>query len=174
MIKIDVRGLDKTIKDISNMSKEVEDEVKIELTIWAMDVSRDAKELVSINSSDRGLLLNSINYKVDGLTASVSSSAEYAPFVEFGTRKFAAQYVSSLPPDWAAYAATFKGKKAANQGGVMKRLMEWGKKKGMDDKHAYFAAKKILREGTRPHPFLYPAVSKNLPIFIKNVKALFK
>jgi HK97 gp10 family phage protein len=174
MVKFSVQGLDKTIKDIGNMSKDIQQEVSMELTAWAMDVSRDAKQLVSMNSSDRGLLSNSINYKAEGLTASVSASVDYAAFIEFGTRKFAAQYVSSLPPDWAAYAATFKGKKAANQGGVMKRLMEWGKRKGFDDEHAYFAAKKILREGTKPHPFLYPAVNKNLPIFMKNVKDLIK
>lgn len=173
MFTIDVRGLDKTLKNIGDMSDTLKKEVGYELEAWAMNTSKDAKQLVSLNS-DTGNLQNSINYEANGLKASVSSSAQYAAFVEFGTRKFATQYVATLPPDWRSYAATFKGKKTSQQGGVMARLMAWGKRKGMDDKHAYFAALKILREGSKPHPFLYPSVNKNLPIFIKNVKALFK
>ena len=44
-------------------------------------------------------------------------------------------------------------------------ILKWIEKKGIatdnPKRMAYFTAKKITREGTKPQPFLYPALQKN-------------
>jgi hypothetical protein len=43
-----------------------------------------------------------------------------------------------------------------------------------DKSVAYAIAKKILRDGIKERPFLYPAVNKNLPKLRKDLKELLK
>lgn len=110
MIKLEIKGLDATIQKVENLAKGARQELKYELTAFASDVTKDAKSTLQRGgTSNTGALANSINWDVVDLTASITVNKKYAAFVEFGTRKFAAQYVASLPADWQAYAATFKG-----------------------------------------------------------------
>jgi hypothetical protein len=120
-------------------------------------------------------LLRSISPRYGNGSASVVASAKYAAYIEFGTRKFAAAYVGSLPADWQAYAATFKGSTGGTFEQFVKSLMAWGSRTGkMDPKYAYVAALKILREGLKARPFIYPSIQKTLPVLRKNLRAIFK
>jgi hypothetical protein len=92
----------------------------------------------------------------------VGAATIYAAFLEFGTRKYAAQYVASLPADWKSYAATFKGSSGGSFDELLKAIMGWVKRKGIDSDAAYPIALKIIREGIKPKPFLYPAINANL------------
>jgi HK97 gp10 family phage protein len=174
MFSVKVDGLDVLIKKISQLSDDAKLEVQNELKAFSIQTVTDAKSLVQSNSSDTGQLASSIEYQVNDLQAKISARAAYAAFVEFGTRKFAAQEVAKLPPDWQNYAATFKGKKTGNFDQFLQRLIQWGKNKGFDERGAYLLALKIMEEGTPAKPFLYPSITKNLSIFMKNVKDIFK
>jgi hypothetical protein len=44
----------------------------------------------------------------------------------------------------------------------------------MDPKYAYVTALKILREGVKARPYIYPSVQKTLPVLRKNLRAIFK
>ncbi len=166
-IKIDTKGveakLDKAKKDIGvNMSNE--------LNRWALLTQADAKRLTPV---DEGHLRNSIGVnraEPNNLKASVIVAANYAAYIEFGTRSFAAAYVASLPSNWQQYAATFRGKTGATYNDFIFRLMGWMKRKGIDENAAYVIARKILRNGIRPQPFLFPAVQKNLLELEKRLK----
>ena len=176
MITVKAEGLEAVMAKFKSYSQTAQIQIDGALEEWANAVARDAKMLVSANSADEGGLLRSINPDHGNGYASVTASAAHAAYVEFGTRKFAAAYVSSLPGDWAAYANTFKGKSG---GGTFKEfvkiLMAWGARTGkMDPKYAYVAALKILREGVKARPFLYPSVNKNLPLLMQDIKAIFK
>jgi HK97 gp10 family phage protein len=174
-MELQVKGLDALIRKMDNLASNVQKEVQAELNDWADTTSQNAKSLVSANSSDEGLLLRSINPNYGNGTASVTASAKYAAYVEFGTRKYAAAYVGSLPADWQAYAATFKGSTGGTFKQFVESLMAWGSRTGkMDPKYAYVAALKILREGVKARPFLYPSVQKTLPVLKKNLRAIFK
>jgi hypothetical protein len=119
-------------------------------------------------------LLRSISPVYGQGNAAVVATAKYAAYIEFGTRKFAAAYVSSLPQDWAAYAATFKGPAGGTFKEFVKSLMAWGERTGkLDPKYAYVAALKILRDGIKQRPFLYPSVNKNTPQLIKDIKEIY-
>ena len=54
----------------------------------AYDVEKDAKNLVAV---DTGATKNSIGTDIDGLTATVGPTTEYAPFLEDGTSRMGPQ-----------------------------------------------------------------------------------
>jgi HK97 gp10 family phage protein len=172
MIKIETKGINTLVKKFDQLSKEGQADVQSALNSWADVTAKDAKLLAPSNFSG---LRTSINPEYYVGSAAVVASVKYAAYVEFGTRKFAASYVASLPPDWQAYANTFKG--PASDGGNLKQMWEafkiWGDKKGLTRTHTYFAYKKVLRDGIRPQPFLYPSVYKNLPQLIKDIKDIY-
>jgi len=189
MIKIQLKGFDKAVADIEKTAKEVNNEVKVALVDFATSVERDAKRAAP---ADEGKLRNSINGTVKGFEASVTVTADYAAYIEFGTRKFAAKYVATLPPDWKSYAATFKGKGGGNLNQFIQAIMAWVRRKGIGaditksgnfsssasslDKQqqaAYWIALNILQNGIKPQPFLKPAVDAHVPELEKAIKKIF-
>jgi HK97 gp10 family phage protein len=174
-MELQVKGLDTLIKKMDKLAANVQKDVQAELNAWADATATNAKSLVSAKSSDEGGLLRSISPRYGNGSASVVASAKYAAYIEFGTRKFAAAYVSSLPADWQAYAATFKGKTGGTFQQFLLSIKAWAARKGITDKaHIYFTIKQIMEEGIPAKPFLYPSVNKTLPVLKKNLRAIFK
>lgn len=176
MLKLEAKGIEAIIKKFDQLSKETQADVQSALNDWADRTAADAKSLVSANSSDEGALLRSISPVYGQGSAAVVSTSKYAAYIEFGTRKFAASYVSSLPQDWATYAATFQGKSpmSGTFADMVKSIMGWCRRKGIDEKAAYPIARKIIINGIKQRPFLYPSVNKNLPQLIKDIKDIFQ
>ena len=100
-------------------------------------------------------------------------AANYAAYLEFGTRGFAAAYVATLPTEWQVFAAQFKGGGGSFEDFFM-NIIDWVKRKGIEPAAAYPIAIKILRFGIAAKPFLYPAVEINKKILIDNLKAVLK
>lgn len=93
----------------------------------------------------------------------------HGAFVEFGTRK---RY--NAPSSLSSYANSFKGMKGEG-GDVIKRLTDYFKRKNFDNDRIQIAIMDVLKNGTRPHPFFFPAVwyaQRKLPRKIR--KALKK
>ena len=174
MVNVKIDGFDKLMAKLDKMPKEAQQDVQNALNDWADRTSLDAKQLVSRQSSDEGFLLNSIHPIYGKMSAGVVASADYAAYIEFGTRKFAAAYVGSLPSDWAQYAATFKGKGKGSFKDLLTAIMGWVKRKGIEPKAAYPIAKSIMIKGIKARPFLYPSVQKNLPLLKQDLKDIFK
>jgi len=196
MINLKASGIDAILAKFNTLANQAQNDVQEQLNSFADDVARDAKQLVKANSSDEGNLLRNINPEYGSGFVSITANTKYAAYIEFGTRKFAAEYVSSLPSDWQAYASTFKGK--SNSGDINEffaAILEWVNRKGItarfsvktrkrlknnkgDDIREIAAARaiafSILRNGIRPKPFMYPSVNRNLPLLIQNIKDVFK
>ena len=176
MINLKASGIEALLAKFNKLANEAQNDVQSELNAFADDVVRDAKNLVKNNSSDEGNLLRNINPEYGSGSVTITANTKYAAYIEFGTRKFAAEYLSSLPTDWQAFAGTFKGPMSG--GGNFKEMLlnitEWCKRKGIDEEAAYPIARKILIDGIKPRPFLYPSLNKNLPILIGNIKDIFK
>lgn len=173
MITIKSKGLEKLIKDLDEKKSKSKQNVKNELVATIYDIQRDAKNLVNSQSSNTGYLANSIEVNTNnGENVSIYSKAEYAAYVEFGTRKFAQQYVSTLPEDWQKFAAQFKGQKSSGDFyQFVLNLIEWGKKiGGVDAQTAYNIARKIMVEGVQAKPYLYPSVRDNMAKFKERIK----
>lgn len=175
MITIKANGLDKLLNDLEIKKTKSKIEIKNELVATIYDIQAQAKQLINSQSSNTGNLANSIEVDTSkDSQVSIYSKAEYAAYIEFGTRKYAQQYVATLPSDWQRFASEFKGKKSnSNFYQFVMNLIEWSKKiGGIEPENAYWLAKKILREGIQARPFLYPSVNNNLPklkIRLKNI-----
>lgn len=178
------------VKNITIAKSKVNETIKKELHAFGLNTVNDAKRLAPV---DEGTLRNAIGYKKEDLKVTITVNVDYAAYIEFGTKSFAASYVSTLPPEWKDFAAQFKGK--AGKGSMEEfvlRIMEWVKRKGIgkvydiktrrrvkinktiaqdDEANAYGIAIHILRKGIKPHPFLFPAFQKNKIELINNIKA---
>lgn len=170
VLTVEVKGLKELNAKFGTISKTVGDAIDKALTKGAMRIATNAKKRAP---ADRGGLRASISADTSTyLDKSVTANVFYAAFVEFGTGKYAAQYVATLPADWKTYAATFK---KSGDGGtfddMVQEIYDWmnrlgmkgagGKKLSMND--AYRMAKYILINGIRPQPFLYPAFNNEVP-----------
>jgi len=178
MIKIEIQGINSLQKKFENYPQQTKVKINAALNDWANRTSTDAKQLVSSNSSDTGFLKNSIEPEYGDGYAAVVAASKYAAYVEFGTRKFASQYVSSLPTNWQSYASTFKGSSGGSFNDFLKAITEWVKRKGIGTNDPENTAKlivfKILREGVKARPFIYPSVNKNLPLLLEDIKKATK
>lgn len=129
MINVNIQGLDATVTFMAKQAPaELEKLVKQELSAFAQNTTTMAQRLSPI---DEGHLRRSIAPKVEGLSAEVTVNADYAPYLEFGTKAFAESYVSSLPADWQELAGTFKGRGGGNFEQLVQRLTEWVHRKGL-------------------------------------------
>ena len=190
--KVEIKGLDASLKNIEKIAKQTEKNLNAELKAFGLDVVRDANGSVA---SDEGLLRNSISSKSSDLEVSIVANTDYAAYVEFGTRKFASEYVSTLPSDWQEYASKFRGAGGGSFDEFLYRLVLWVKRKGIagtysvktkrrtgkrknfdaeDLQAAYLIARKILRDGIQAKPFLYPAFRDNLPKLKERLKNVIK
>ena len=192
--KLDITGDIKGI--IKEKTKRLLQEVEDAVNDFGQDTVNDAKRLAPVNE---GFLRNAISYVPvksgsSLIEVEIVVAADYAAYVEFGTRKFAAQYVATLPSEWQTFAAQFKGPGGGSFDEFVMRLTRWVLKKGIGktqnvttrktdrvgkqsakttaEADAYAIALYIMRNGIRPHPFLYPAVTKNKIELFKRIKAL--
>jgi len=169
-------GLQDRIKDFPAKLTQKVDDV---LTANATAIAEKAQHTAS-TFKDNGGLQNSISAdNSKPLEKHIVANAFYAAFVEFGTGKFAAQRVGTLPADWQTFAKQFHGKKG---GGDIQdfyhKLIAWVMRKGIHGTTksgrakkgkqaeaeaaaiAYLIMRRILRDGIRSHPFLYPAFAQ--------------
>ena len=82
-MNVEVKGVDELIVKLNNMADE--SKIQQQLGIACALVERSAKMKAP---KDTGALRRSITSKVDGLTGTVFTPLEYAPYVEFGTGLF--------------------------------------------------------------------------------------
>jgi HK97 gp10 family phage protein len=191
MITIKLKGFDKTIKDVQNLATDANKNAKTALVLFGKNVETQAKRDAP---ADEGKLKASINSVFDNktFTVKITVATDYAAYQEFGTRKFAAAYVGTLPQEWRTYAATFKGKTGGSMDEFIQAIMAWVKRKGIGadmtksgnvsssasslDKQqqaAYWIAINILQNGIKPKKFLYEAVKDNLPKLQSDFNKIF-
>lgn len=194
-IKVEIKGMNELLKKLDSTRQGLPEVVRKELDAAGYKIVSKAKELAP---TDMGYLKNAISHntltKASSVEMRVSVNAFYASYVEFGTGKYAAKYVASLPADWQTYAATFKGK-VGSGGGIdkmLENLVDWVKRKGIigltssgnrrrgakADAEAYKVAYaimiRILKDGIHPHPYLYPAYNMNKEAIEKGITAAIK
>ncbi|MBI5192762.1 MAG: HK97 gp10 family phage protein [Nitrospirae bacterium] len=148
-ITVQVEGKEQVIANVKRLTETVVRKVKTAMRTAALDVQRDAKRRVAV---DTGNLRASIkaNISPDGLKAEIGvdkqANANYAPYIEYGTR-----------PHWPPLSA----------------LTEWCRRHRMQGKE-FLIARKIARYGTKPRPFLIPAWESVKPGFIKAMQDAVK
>lgn len=173
---------------LTKVTNELKSQVQNEMNKFGLNTMNDAKKFAP---TDESHLKQSITFVSKAFEVDIVVAANYAAYIEFGTRKFGAKYVASLPPEWKNFAAQFKGKGGGTMDEFIQRIMAWVQRKGIGgiktksgntsgskdsldqmQQAAYAIALNILQNGVKPHPFLYPAVTKNQKILSDNLKKL--
>ena|SRR6185312_7415741 len=198
-LSLTIGNLDALLAEIKSYPKDIEQIINNEFIAFGEGVANDAKINAPVNE---GALRESINYTPNNLRIAVGAYIEYAAFVEFGTKSFAAAYVASLPPDWQAFAAEHRNTGEGTFAELLIAIMKWVELKGItmepsmyeqEDEYlygklknstpkqrsaeeqqqqlAYLIARKIVRDGIRAQPYIYPAFEKNKLELIENLKA---
>lgn len=196
-ISIKFEGLDAVFKKLNTKTEDINEGISDELNAWALDTVTLAKQNCPV---DEGFLRNSINANFSSpkkLEAEITVGANYGAYVEFGTRRYAAKYVATLPTDWRKLAATFKGKTAGQSfEQLVLNLVKWVKRKGIGatydiktrrrvrigkqsakttmEADAYAIAIHIIRNGIKPQPYLFPAVNETRKQLIERIKKVIE
>jgi len=186
-VTLSISGIDNLKNDLGKLNRAVANEISAEISASALNIEKNAKRLAPVNL---GTLRRSINAKrIDKLTYSVSASASYAPYIEFGTGGKV-----SIPVGYESYAATFKGKGQGTYYDFLMAIVEWIKRKGIkagtysvktkrrlgnkatkfneDVAMAERIAYSILKKGIRAQPFLIPAFQQEIPQLFIRIKKL--
>lgn len=186
---IDARQLQKGAKGFDRLIKEFPDKISYVLDGAADEIVRNAKRAAP---KDRGETQQGISADISKpLSKQITSRAPHSAWIEFGTGKYAAQYVSTLPAEYAAYAAQFKT--GSKKFPPIKVIAEWVKRKGLagtysiktkrrtgnkatrekqDLQVAYLIARAIFINGVHPHPFMIPALIAQAPKINRDLTAL--
>lgn len=188
-LSITIGNLDKVLAEIKAYPQDIKKIINNEFVAFGDNTANDMKRLAPKNESK---LVNSINTKIDldQMILHVGAYIEYAAYLEFGTKSFAAAYVASLPEDWQAFAAEHKGGDGGTFDDLLIAIIKWVMSKGIaetptksgnasqskDALHeqynaAYLIALKIVRNGIKAQPYFYPAFEKNKLELIENLKA---
>lgn len=102
---IKFEGLDQTIKELKNTVSDIEEKVDFAFGINVDAMATEAKNRVPV---DMGRLRSSItSNKVNKYNYELVAGVYYAPYIEFGTGKYAASYVKSIDPEWTKLAFQF-------------------------------------------------------------------
>lgn len=161
-----VEGLDKVLKQLKQFGVEADKQIGGTTSDIAKEIVSSAKTLAPKNL---GKLSQGIyDKKVDDLNYEIVAGESYSAYVEFGTGKKV-----SVPQELSSLASKFKG----NGGGFaegLQSIRDWCKSKGIEESAAYPIFMSILRNGTSPQPFLYPAWKKGQKQYVKDLQQLLK
>ena len=145
-----VQGLEEAIKRLKEKEKKIDQDLINITEDYTLRVEFSAARKAPVHM---GHLRQSISHEMKGRKGMVNVNAEYAPFVEFGTRTKV-----QVPSGFEQMAARFKGKKGKGSFLDFKQdLFKWCKTKGIPEKAWYAVLLHILRVGTKPQPFLIPS-----------------
>lgn len=87
---IDKAALDKLLENVHTLDEKIKDAVFDEITLTALEIESDAKNIITANKSVvTGRLRSSIKaiWDREKFAALVGTNVEYGPYVEFGTAK---------------------------------------------------------------------------------------
>jgi hypothetical protein len=144
-VAIEVRGLPEIIKKFKGFPENVKTNYDAELHELSEEYANKA---IQSAPRDRGLLIQGISADHQLLFHETVSSAPYSAYQEFGTRSKV-----QVPPELAAYAAQFRGKKS--NGDAKKAIYDWCKRVGIPKEAWYPIFIKIMTVGVSPHPFFF-------------------
>lgn len=169
-VKFDIKGLDRLQKKISELPKELQEEVVGEVQAWGYDVNAEQIGLISQQKiQDLGALQQNTKAvpKPDGVE--LISNVYYAPYIEFGTGE-----KRKIPPELNEYAAQFIGKKRGDFKTFVKALEAWLKRKGGNPKNAFIAAINIIKNGQEARPYFFPPYLRKRKELLTRINAVIK
>lgn len=181
---IDIKGYNELLKTFSTLDNSSKNVLRTELKSAIQEVEYTIRRDVPV---DQARLKNSITSKVNGdLSAEVTASASYAPYVEFGTKRKA-----RVPSEIKNFASGFQGPSGVSETDPLVALTAWVKRKGfaanysikskkrtsrskgeakLEKNIAFLIFRKIKKEGIRPQPFFFS--DKSGTVRLEKIKEL--
>ena len=105
-LKLQILGIKEAFANVKNNFNKISDEIDMELGNGVQEIILEAKTSLPANYS---MLATSLYFvKAKKYYYEFGSNLNYAAYVEFGTGKYAAEYVPSLDPEWQKFAKTFQ------------------------------------------------------------------
>lgn len=189
---VKITGLKTLQTQLKNLPKVAKNELFEEFGDFARLTEEEAKQRAPVNEGNlRNAIKGEAFYKGNLVVAEISVNVPYAAYLEFGTRKFAAKYVATLPQDWQTFAAEFKGGGIGSIEKFLADLVQWVKDKGFaayttksgnksksknsqqaEESAAYIIARNILINGIKEKPYLFPAVQNQTPVLLDNLQKI--
>lgn len=169
-VKFDIKGLDRLQKKISELPKELQEEVVGEVQAWGYDVNAEQIGLISQQKiQDLGALQQNTKAVPKPNGVELISNVYYAPYIEFGTGD-----KRKIPAELNEYAAQFIGKKRGDFRQFVKALEAWLKRKGGNPKFAFIAALNIIKNGQDARPYFFPPYLRKRKDLLTRVNAVIK
>lgn len=156
VITVDTIDFSNWMKNLGEFEEEVRNNVSGVLNGWGIEIADNAKERCPVRY---GQLRNSIYHEmIDELTVAVGTNVGYAPYVEFGTGKFATK--GDGRPGWWVFVqgsdGTFRQKERKIYTHEEAVKIYWTLvNQGIPQDRVW------ITQGQRPQPFLEPALSDN-------------
>ena len=189
-VKFDIKGIDKLQKKISELPKELQEEVVGEIQAWGYDVNAEQIGLISQQKiQDLGALQQNTKAvpKPDGVE--LISNVYYAPYIEFGTGAKV-----RVPAELNNYASQFRGKKRGDYYDFLNAILDWVKRKGIAARYsvktrkalnskadkerlmntAQMIANSILRNGISPRPYFFPPYLRKRKELLSRINTVIK
>lgn len=167
MPKGTIKGLNKTLKQLKQFGKEVEEEVEEVLEANAKEIVFDARQRAPKNI---GRLSGGIDNEKDGALKQVIFSDQlYAGYVEFGTGAKV-----DVPSEMNDVANAIKNNPSGSFEQGLEQIKQWCKDIGIEEEAAYPIFVSILNNGIDAQPFMYPAFVKGREQFLKDLKKMLK
>lgn len=145
----EIRGVEQVIRNLGKISDQTFNRIVQACQITQAKIVNDARASapVYLTTLRQSILPGDIEVSRSNVKAYVVANADYAAYVEFGSR-----------PHWPPVDA----------------LKGWAQKKLGDESLAFVVARGIAQNGTPAKPFLGPAVLKNKSAFLRDVARAIK
>ena len=161
-----IKGFNKLIKDLKAFGDEGKERIEITTRGAAEQIAQDAKQLVKVQSSDNGTLLQSIKATpINELSYKIGTNLPYSGYIEFGTG-----VKVSVPAELSDVASSFRGGNKGSFKEGLEAIKEWCKRKGIPIEAAYPIFVSILNNGMTAKPFLYPSFVKGRVQYVKDLE----
>jgi HK97 gp10 family phage protein len=103
--RISFEGLEQTIRELKSTVSDIEEKVDFAIGVNVEAMATEAKNRAPVED---GRLRNSISASKDAkFKYELVAGVYYAPYIEFGTGKYAATYVQGIDPEWSKLALQF-------------------------------------------------------------------
>jgi HK97 gp10 family phage protein len=173
---ISTTEINKALKSIDIKNDDIRENIVNELNKTGANVESQAKIKAPVND---GLLRASIQsayatmqdlmvtIKAGGATT--GGLVNYAPYVEFGTKKKV-----RVPAGYQQLASQYKGGTGKKFADLQRAIARWANKKGIAEEAVFPIAMSIARHGIPAQPFLIPAFEGEKNKLVQRLKKVAK
>src|SRR5690606_23160663 len=148
-VNVKIKGLKEVEKLLGKQGQQrLLREISEEMEVKAQEVRTKAVQKAPV---DTGLVRAGIDVEGKDLRWVIYTVAEYAGYVEFGTKTKV-----DVPPEMKEEADKFRGGKGS-YGEFRQAIAEWMRRKGIPEEALWPIMAKIMGQGIDPQPFMWPA-----------------